>query len=1152
VSGEGPPSAVELFDAASKLPRESRAKFLDQRCRGDAALKSEVESLLTHLEAAEGFLDKSLFGGRIVDPKTPTPTSAVGDLVGAMAGYLPAGTVVGRYRIERVLGEGGMGTVYLAQQETPRRKVALKLMRPGAASAPAIRRFEREAEVLGRLQHPGIAQIFEAGTAELAGGLRQPFLAMELVEGRTLTEYARDQGLSARQRLALVARICDAVDHAHRRGLVHRDLKPANILVRQVTEVALGEGERLGVGGPGDSLGQPKILDFGVARLMDADPVVTTLATTAGQLIGTLAYMSPEQVVGDPGGVDARSDVYALGVILYELLTGQLPHNVRDKMVLEAARMIREDEPTRLTNINRVFRGDVETIVLKAMEKDRSRRYQSAAAMAEDIRRYLSGEPIVAKQDSALYVLQKRLKRYRWAVAASAAFLVLMLGIAAWSSWQAAQFRSLAKSEAAAKLAAQENGREAREMLRKSNLERGRLLGVSGDLPAAEDLLWGAMAQKPGASDVYWALWELYNRYPCVRAMGGHTGAIWVAAFTPDSKMLITAGADGVLAARDMPSGRIRWRKQAHKDRISRAVFTPDGESIASAGLDSVVKVWRVSDGSPVGEEFIGHSLSVSMIDFSPDGARMITSGEDSTVRLWDFAGRREIRRFVPTGEKMWSVRLLRDGKTAIVGDHVGNLQAWDTERLEPLWKTRPHTMNVLSMALHPNGKILATGSSDGTVCLVDVADGRIVKRVSTRARTPRGLDYNQDGTLLAVTCTWACVVMDASTLEVVPPALPELSGGWSASFSPDGGLLATTAWPSSVRLWEMSPEPARHVIERHATGVSGMAAGAGVFFSAASNGEVTKFETPGMSRMWKGEAGRGLRWLALSHDGAMLATAHGDGLIRLVDASSGSVIGELKGHTGQVNTAVFLSDGRLVSGGMDWRIRIWDTATQRELATLKTPEEVLGLATSPDGKWLVASPRKQFLMAWSLPELEDRPRHIATRTVVWNPTFAPDSRQLAAGGFGGNVELLDLMGGSERASLISHRRLVPRTAISPDGDWLVSVSNDRLIKIWSLEDGAELATLQGCGSEATSAHWIPGTSKFAVGYRTGEVEVWDIAWGDRHIAGNASFFAGLMARDESRLEGSAALYEWATKRFGLEKVGDRETTDAAGIRELD
>ncbi|MGZ4811721.1 MAG: tetratricopeptide repeat protein [Terriglobales bacterium] len=321
---------------------------------------------------------------------------------------LPEG--IGSYRILRLIAQGGMGAVYEAEQEKPHRIVALKVIKPGYADEEMTRRFEQESQALGRLQHPGIAQIYEAGSAETAFGT-QPFFAMELVEGESLLTYAREHKLKTRQCLELMARICDAVHHAHQRGLIHRDLKPGNILV--------------------DASGQPKILDFGIARITDSDQQATR-QTDIGQLVGTLPYMSPEQVMADPFEIDIRTDVYSLGVILYELLAGRLPYSIDRKTLPEAVQVIREQEATRLSSLSRGYRGDIETIVSKALEKEKGRRYASAFGMAADIRRYLNDEPITARPASTLYQVRKFARRNRGLVAAVAVvFVVLVAGIIA-------------------------------------------------------------------------------------------------------------------------------------------------------------------------------------------------------------------------------------------------------------------------------------------------------------------------------------------------------------------------------------------------------------------------------------------------------------------------------------------------------------------------------------------------------------------------------------------------------------------------------------------------------------------------------------------------------------------------------------------------
>jgi tetratricopeptide (TPR) repeat protein len=320
---------------------------------------------------------------------------------------IPDPRTIGRYRILDILGEGGMGVVYLAEQDQPHRRVALKVVRSDHASSTIARRFERESEVLGRLQHPGIAQIYEAGT-EVRGDAVIPYFAMELVVGVPITEYAHAHCPTTRERLALFAKVCDAVDYAHQRGVIHRDLKPANILV--------------------DATGQPKILDFGIARITDAD-VQATQQTSVGEIVGTLQYMSPEQVSADPLEIDTRTDVYALGVMFYELASNRLPYDLSRRVMHDAMRVILLEDPAPLGSVDRHLRGDVETIASKALDKDKTRRYGSARELATDIRRYLANEPILARAPSAAYQLRKFAHRNRALVAGvTAAVLALAAG----------------------------------------------------------------------------------------------------------------------------------------------------------------------------------------------------------------------------------------------------------------------------------------------------------------------------------------------------------------------------------------------------------------------------------------------------------------------------------------------------------------------------------------------------------------------------------------------------------------------------------------------------------------------------------------------------------------------------------------------------
>ena len=398
----------EVFSRVCVLPKSEHETALREYCGTDYDLASEVKRLLDIDASLPAFAQEQ----HIVSGLQRRAAAVWQD--GASPTYIPK--QIGHFEIVGILGCGGMGTVYRAKQQHPRREVALKVLRHGMMTPKLVRRFDFEIDILAKLQHSNIAQLFEAGTFDDGGGPR-PYFAMELIDGTSLLSFANARGLNGAQRLGLFVQICRAVEHAHQKGVVHRDLKPANIFITKDGDV--------------------KVLDFGIARSTNGDVHVTTMSTGIGDLMGTLAYMSPEQAAGNCEDIDTRSDVYSLGVILYELLSGKLPHDLRGKSIPSAARTIEEGTPLPLRTHQARFVGDLDTIVAKAMNKEPERRYSSAAALADDIDRHVRDEPISARPPTTWEQWRRFCRRNRALAASVLLAFVVLAGATAFSSWMA-------------------------------------------------------------------------------------------------------------------------------------------------------------------------------------------------------------------------------------------------------------------------------------------------------------------------------------------------------------------------------------------------------------------------------------------------------------------------------------------------------------------------------------------------------------------------------------------------------------------------------------------------------------------------------------------------------------------------------------------
>ena len=392
--------ARDLFDQALELTPPDREPFLEQATAGDGEMRAEVERLLA---ADQDLQQRPRFERPSGPASDETRTSAGGHIVGA-------GETIAGYRILGRLGSGGMGVVYRAEQQRPRRQVALKLVRSDCVSPENLRRFSVEVEVLGRLAHPHIAAIYDAGLHVDSDGQQQPYIAMELVDGRPLLDFIDATQPPLTRRIELLARMCDGIQHAHQNGIVHRDLKPGNILI--------------------DAAGQPKIVDFGIARPLYGELAVTLPETTPGEFIGTLAYMSPERLHGSAAPIDTRADVYSLGVVAYQTISGRMHLNLRGVAIAEVIRRIRDDAPQPLTSRDKPADIDLQAVVRKALERDPADRYASAAALADDLRRYLAGEPVTARPPTLWRHARSFVRRHRVATAAVAAVVIVSIAAA--------------------------------------------------------------------------------------------------------------------------------------------------------------------------------------------------------------------------------------------------------------------------------------------------------------------------------------------------------------------------------------------------------------------------------------------------------------------------------------------------------------------------------------------------------------------------------------------------------------------------------------------------------------------------------------------------------------------------------------------------
>jgi WD40 repeat protein/predicted Ser/Thr protein kinase len=1095
-----------LFARAADLPREKRGSFLDAACHGEPDVRARVDRLL---EFDAGFeIDKNeetfLKSPLVRAPERGASESASSPR-SAEAG-LPSH--IGRYRILRRQGEGGMGTVYEAEQANPRRTVALKVLRPGLLLPELLSRFSHEAQILGRLQHAGIAQVYEAGMGEDG----RPFFAMEFIRGMPLDEYARRHRLDTAARLELLALVCDAVQHAHDNGVIHRDLKPGNILV--------------------DETGQPKVLDFGVAHTSAANLLATSSRTQTGQLLGTLSYMSPEQIAAAPSGLDGRSDVYTLGVILFELLAHRLPYHLDDLPVHEVARVIQQEEPSRLGSVDGVYRGDVEIIAAKALEKDKTRRYASARDLGSDIRRFLGGEPILARPASALYQLGKFARRHKGLmVGASGIMAALLAGtiVSVVFAWRAAQNARVAEQNAHV---ADENARVANERAREATYQsyRARIAAAVGALSRHD--VTDAAAQLDAAPEALrgWEWRHLHTRLDDSTAVlppkpGENQylirdpNGIRIVALTHTSLRLTDVDGHELLTRRfgpntilrnlsPLPSRRGMWllgndRESAARNpaisespdhstdilnllddegRIQKqlkgppeseaylAAVSPDGSRMAVIWFRQnawAVRLYDLETDKPVvtNAQDIGFTWALS---FSPDGTRVATGGEDGLTRLWDTATGAMTAQCRGHTRKVLSVAFRPDGRRVVTTSADGSVRQWDSatgREVESPYER--HTGEVVTATYSPDGLCLASGGTDrsvrvwGAADLHDVAvlhghigivgdlafgaDGRRLASASLATR----LSYAEDGTVR---------IWDIGGQAGTSVLVGHTSYIYPVAFSPDGRWIASGSWDNTVRIWdartgETCTVPLRHpdAVETLAFGpnsewlVTGCAAGESLhIWDVATSRLLHKFKGPGRIAT---------QAIAVSPDGTRIATGDADGAATVIDAATGAEVRSFRmGRVAAKRALAFSPDGQLLAGtGEDsTHVDVRDAQTLRPTARLKGHTGfVYSAAFSRDGLFLASASSDRTVRVWEV---------AAERCVavlgghtdeVFTAAFHPDGKRLASAGRDRAIRLWDLATGQEVARLEGHTNYVFSLAFSPDGTSLASGSGDGTVRIW-------------------------------------------------------------------------------------------------------
>lgn len=1093
------------------------------------------------------------------DPRTGEGLSfsgltAFGGGVAAGGDPLAPGTRLGDVAIIRFIAAGGMGRVYEGLQGMPCRTVAVKLIHPGVLSPTAARRFEHEAHILGRLNHPGIAKIFSVGMQEVTG-CTFPYFVMEFIEdAHSITTYANDRSLATRQRVELFREVCRAVAHGHHKGIVHRDLKPGNILV--------------------DAAGQPKVIDFGVARSTDGDVALTTMHTDAGHIVGTLQYMSPEQLAGDAGEIDLRSDVYSLGIVLYELLAGRPPYDIARQPVHEAARIISETEPSLVSSLNPRLPRDLTTIVATCLEKDPGRRYSSAAELEADLGRFLRGEPIQARPPGFVDSLVKLARRHRFAAATAVgiavAAMLALVGISLFAV-RAERQRRIAIEERERADAA---NREATNHLYVANLRALQTALQTGNMPMAREAYRenAKIAGEPLPLEMRCLAAGLDEALVVLDP--GESG-IRDVAFSPDGSVLL--GRSYVAARLDerpIPApflaaggfARDLGRRMTHLFAVGNGLaYEPLAESADpwicrwQAGFDSTSRFDSASRFSGKADPTLavsadGRRVAVQTLEgievsdgvtgtlvatlptnrgrlqgasFSFDGRRLLTQDASSVVTLWDTSSgravanrhdrRAEAFRFSPDGRRLALLvgnRIeTRNPENVADASQCGVcvLDAQDGRQLAVM--TLPVGVDGVIGTLFdfsPDSTLLATSSREKHVTLWNVDDGTVATRLAVTNGVVTAIGFSSDGGMIAVgTESGEIIVGNPHTGICTGKRLGHEVAVTSLAFHPDGSRIASGSRDGMIRIWDAADGAPRS----ECAGVSELRAvcfrpdGGQIALAQHGAGRLELWNPNAMERDRVLDTGDGIiNDIAYSADGRHVAVAcgAGDGFgeVRVWDVESGHCVARLGDHEDGASTVAFSADGtRLLTraGGRTSNVMLWDWAAGQRLLVETVPLHPqfrdrgapFTTAVFAAGGSRVVGGASQAWDAGDGRQVAEIPRIGMVTAAAAGP-----GGLVARGTAMGTAYIDDCQRSTRVAKLVGHARSILDVAFSPDGRHVVTAADDATARVWETATGRELHVLRGHDAAVEKVLLTPDGRRIITASNDGTARIWDAASG--------------------------------------------------------